>query len=157
MVPKSDAEWFTEQVEALKPTMFRVAYSILRCQADCEDAAASAVLRAFRYLHTLRSRDDFRPWMMRILKNECFTLLRKRPPTEPLSETEMYEQHLPDLDLAEAFKALPKEARLALTLYHMEGYAVKEIAAILGEPTGTVKSRLSRARALLKQKLEKGE
>lgn len=157
MAGMSDADWFCEQVEQLKPTMFRVAYSILRCEADCEDAAASAVLRAFRYLGTLRSREDFRAWLMRILKNECYTMLRKRPPTEPLTEREAYDQHMPDLDLAAAFQMLPPEARLALTLYHREGYAIREIARILGEPEGTVKSRLSRARATLRRTLEKGE
>lgn len=156
MVGVGDAEWFCDQVELLKPTMFRVAYSILRCEADCEDAAASAVLRAYRYLDTLRNREDFRAWMMRILKNECYTLLRKRPPTVELFDSETYEQALPDIDLAEAFSALTPEARLALTLYHREGYTVREIAGVLGEPEGTVKSRLSRARAQLKQKLEKG-
>lgn len=156
MAGMSDADWFCGQVEQLKPTMFRVAYSILRCEADCEDAAASAVLRAYRYLGSLRSREDFRAWMLRILKNECYTMLRKRPPTVPLEETQPYEQHLPDMDLAAAFAELPEEARLALTLYHREGYAVREIAQVLGEPEGTVKSRLSRARSMLRQKLEKG-
>lgn len=120
----NDADWFCGQVEQLKPTMFRVAYSILRCEADCEDAAASAVLRAYRYLGSLRSREDFRAWMLRILKNECYTILRKRPPTVPLEDIEPYEQPLPDLDLASAFADLPPEARLALTLYHREGYAL---------------------------------
>lgn len=45
MVGPIDADWYCEQVEQFKPTMFRVAYAILHCEADCEDAASSAVLR----------------------------------------------------------------------------------------------------------------
>lgn len=55
MAGMCDADWFCGQVEQLKPTMFRVAYAILRCEADCEDAAASAVLRAYRYFGSLRN------------------------------------------------------------------------------------------------------
>lgn len=156
MAGMCDADWFCGQVEQLKPTMFRVAYAILRCEADCEDAAASAVLRAYRYFGSLRNPADFRAWLLRILKNECYTMLRKRPPTVPLDETQPYDQAMPDMDLATAFAELPEDARVALTLYHREGYAVREIAQVLGEPEGTVKSRLSRARTLLRQKLEQG-
>ena len=74
----------------------------------------------------------------------------------PLDETQPYDQAMPDMDLAAAFAELPEDARVALTLYHREGYAVREIAQVLGEPEGTVKSRLSRARTLLRQKLEQG-
>ena len=84
MVGPIDADWYCEQVEQFKPTMFRVAYAILHCEADCEDAASSAVLRGYRYLSTLQSRDGFRSWMLRILKNECFNILYRRQLFEPM-------------------------------------------------------------------------
>lgn len=156
MVGPSDADWFCEQVEQLKPAMFRVAHAILHCEADCEDAAASAVLRAFRYLGSLQNRDGFRSWMLRILKNECFSIRRKRMLFDPLQDTEAVEPPMPDLDLQLAFRQLPANTRLALTLFYYEGYGVQEIAQIVGEPTGTIKSRLARGREQLRHKLEKG-
>ena len=156
MVGSIDADWYCEQVEQFKPTMFRVAYAILHCEADCEDAASSAVLRGYRYLSTLQSRDGFRSWMLRILKNECFNILYRRQLFEPMPATEPVELQAPDIDLQRAFARLPARARLALTLHYYEGYSVQEIAAILGEPAGTVKSRMARARERLKKELEQG-
>ena len=153
MVGPIDADWYCEQVEQFKPTMFRVAYAILHCEADCEDAASSAVLRGYRYLSTLQSRDGFRSWMLRILKNECFNILYRRQLFEPMPAAEL---QAPDIDLQRAFARLPARARLALTLHYYEGYSVQEIAAILGEPAGTVKSRMARARERLKKELEQG-
>ena len=156
MVGPIDADWYCEQVEQFKPTMFRVAYAILHCEADCEDAASSAVLRGYRYLSTLQSRDGFRSWMLRILKNECFNILYRRQLFEPMPAAEPVELQVPDIDLQRAFARLPARARLALTLHYYEGYSVQEIAAILGEPAGTVKSRMARARERLKKELEQG-
>ena len=156
MVGPIDADWYCEQVEQFKPTMFRVAYAILHCEADCEDAASSAVLRGYRYLSTLQSRDGFRSWMLRILKNECFNILYRRQLLEPMPAAEPVELQAPDIDLQRAFARLPARARLALTLHYYEGYSVQEIAAILGEPAGTVKSRMARARERLKKELEQG-
>lgn len=156
MVGPIDADWYCEQVEQFKPTMFRVAYAILHCEADCEDAASSAVLRGYRYLSTLQSRDGFRSWMLRILKNECFNILYRRQLFEPMPAAESVELQAPDIDLQRAFARLPARARLALTLHYYEGYSVQEIAAILGEPAGTVKSRMARARERLKKELEQG-
>lgn len=156
MVGPIDADWYCEQVEQFKPTMFRVAYAILHCEADCEDAASSAVLRGYRYLSTLQSRDGFRSWMLRILKNECFNILYRRQLFELMPAAEPVELQAPDIDLQRAFARLPARARLALTLHYYEGYSVQEIAAILGEPAGTVKSRMARARERLKKELEQG-
>lgn len=156
MVGPIDADWYCEQVEQFKPTMFRVAYAILHCEADCEDAASSAVLRGYRYLSTLQSRDGFRSWMLRILKNECFNILYRRQLFEPMPAAEPVELQASDIDLQRAFARLPARARLALTLHYYEGYSVQEIAAILGEPAGTVKSRMARARERLKKELEQG-
>ena len=156
MVGPIDADWYCEQVEQFKPTMFRVAYAILHCEADCEDAASSAVLRGYRYLSTLQSRDGFRSWMLRILKNECFNILYRRQLFEPMPAAEPVELQAPDIDLQRAFARLPARARLALTLHYYEGYSVQEIAAILGEPAGSVKSRMARARERLKKELEQG-
>jgi RNA polymerase sigma-70 factor (ECF subfamily) len=100
----------------------------------------------------------FRTWLIRILKNECFDMLRKRKPVlDPNDCDAGYEMEVPDLDLNRAFDRLTPDERLAITLYYYEGYRTTEIAKITDVSEGTVRSRLSRARAALKEQLSEKE
>ena len=154
MQSPNDKRWFTEQVRPLLDTLYRVAYSLLQSDADAQDAAQACVEQAYRSLGTLQDRGKFRPWLLRILKNECYRMLREKKRYIPFDD-------LPDegaepfdaLDLKTAFLRLSSESRLAVTLYYYEGYSIAEIAQLLNEPTGTVKSRLSRARRTLRAAL----
>ena len=151
--------WFSRQIETLGPTLFRVAFSILRNRTDCEDAAQNAVLKAYRSLGTLKERRHFKTWLISILKNECFDMLRRRRPTVNVEEQGelSYEMTVPDPDLNRAFDALSPEERLTITLYYYEGYDTREIARITEVSEGTVRSRLSRGRASLRMMLQEKE
>ena len=151
--------WFSHEIESMSDTLFRVAFSILRNYSDCEDAVQSTILNAYRNLGTLKDRAYFRTWTVRILKNECFALLKKQRGVVPLTErTDIdYEMHVPNLDLNRAFDTLSAEERLAITLFYYEGFKTAEIAALTSVSESTVRSRLSRARAALKQQLSKKE
>ncbi len=155
---ESDA-WFSGQIEKLGPALFRVAFAILRNRTDCEDAAQSAVLKAYRSLDTLKQRSYFKTWLIRILKNECFDMLRRRRPTVDVEEQGelSYEMAVPDLDLNRAFDRLSIEERLTITLYYYEGYDTREIAELTEVSEGTVRSRLSRGRASLRRLLQEKE
>lgn len=156
---RADNGWFCRNIENMKQTMFRVAFSILRNVSDCEDAAQNAIIKAYRNLDKLKDRKSFRAWMMRILKNECYNMLRQRKPVLDLDDQvePVYEMEVPDIDLARAFDRLSPDSRVAITLYYYEGYTTAEIASILDVPEGTIKSRLSRARKDLKGILEEKE
>lgn len=147
----SRTDWFFERVQAMEPTLFRTAYALLQNTADGEDAVQSALTRAYACFGSLRVTERFAPWLLRILKNECYTLLRRRKFWAPLdAEKESAdEMHPPDPDFSAAFGKLPQSQRLLLTLYYYEGYTTGEIAAVLAIPSGTVKSRLARARKAL--------
>ncbi len=150
--------WFSRQVETLGPTLFRVAFAILRNRTDCEDAAQSAVLKAYRNLGTLKQRGYFKTWLISILKNECFDMLKRRRPTVDVAEQALsYEMAVPDMDLNRAFDQLTPEERLTITLYYYEGYDTREIAKLTEVSEGTVRSRLSRARASLRRMLQEKE
>ena len=154
---RTDA-WFAREIEAAQPTMFRIAFAILRNRTDCEDAAQNAVLKAYRRLPTLGDKKLFRTWLIRILKNVCFDLLRRRHPLVPLDAHDPgYEMEVPDLDLNRAFDTLSPDERLAITLFYYEGYKCSEIAEITDVSEGTVRSRLSRARTALKEQLSDKE
>ena len=151
--------WFSREIEAMTPTLFRVAFAILRNRTDCEDAAQNAVIKAYRNIGSLKERRHFRTWLVRILKNECFDMLKRRRPVVPLSEQSEigYETDVPDLDLNRAFDALTPDERLAITLHYFEGYKTAEIARMTDVSESTVRSRLFRARAALKDRLTEKE
>ena len=151
--------WFSREIEKLGPTLFRVAFAILRNRTDCEDAAQNAVLKAYRNLDTLKERRYFKTWLIRILKNECFDTLKRRRPTLDMEGqgTLSYEMAVPDLDLNRAFDTLSPEERLTITLYYYEGYDTREIARLTEVSEGTVRSRLSRARTSLRSQLQEKE
>ena len=150
--------WFSREIEKLGPTLFRVAFAILRNRTDCEDAAQNAVLKAYRNLGSLKQRGYFKTWLISILKNECFDMLKRRCPTLDVTEQELsYEMAVPDVDLNRAFDQLSPEERLTITLYYYEGYDTREIAKLTEVSEGTVRSRLSRGRASLRAMLQEKE
>ena len=150
--------WFSREIEKLGPTLFRVAFAILRNRTDCEDAAQNAVLKAYRNLGSLKQRGYFKTWLISILKNECFDMLKRRRPTLDVTEQELsYEMAVPDVDLNRAFDQLSPEERLTITLYYYEGYDTREIAQLTEVSEGTVRSRLSRARKTLRALLQEKE
>lgn len=159
MSKKGTDAWFSREIESMSPTLFRVAFAILRNRTDCEDAAQNAVLKAYRNLGSLKERRYFRTWLIRILKNECFDMLKRRKPLIELSEQPEigYEMDVPDLDLNRAFDTLTPDERLAITLYYYEGYKTAEIALLTDVSEGTVRSRLHRARAALRLRLTEKE
>lgn len=154
MLTMKDKRWFTQQVRPLLDSLYRIAYTILQNDADAQDAAQEAVEQAYVSLPELKDRDKFKPWLMRILKNECYMILREKKRYVSFDDLkEQGTEPFDSLDLKEAFSRLSPESRLCITLYHIEGYRIPEIAAFLNEPVGTVKSRLSRARKAMRQDL----
>ena len=91
---------------------------------------------------------------MRILVNECYTLLRQRKKVIPMEELPTRTVDVPgDSPLQAAVRALPETLRTPLLLKYMEGMTEKEVAEALRLPLSSVKNRLFRARKLLKQEL----
>ena len=148
---------FIRRARACERRLYRVARTMLPREADCEDAVQEALLRAWDRLHTLREEAYFETWLIRILINQCKTFYRRRPP-EPTELTEDIPQPQPgETPLLDALMTLPQKPRVALELHYIEGYSVMETARILNVPEGTLKWRLSRGRALLKQAIEREE
>lgn len=146
-----DRDSFIAEIEACSGMMYRVAWSILRNNADCEDALQEAALKAWEKRGHLRNETYFRTWITRILINACYDTQRKRRRVIPLDEVaERAAAASPDPTLTLALEALPEKLRLPLTLHYLEGFSVEEIARILRIPAGTVKSRLRQARNQLR-------
>lgn len=151
-----DKEEFTRAVLEYESTLYRVAKSMLGSEADCADAAQNALLRAWEKQHTLRDTAYFKTWLTRILINECRAMLRQRARFVPL-EAEIAEGEVAPEgggELYEAVMGLDEKYRLPVVLHYIEGFKTAEIAAMLRLPEGTVKTRLRRAREILREELE---
>ena len=128
--------------------LYRIAKSILKSDQDCADAAQEAIARAFEKLHTLRCDAYGKTWLIRILINECYRILRKRE-REIFTREEWAYSSLKQEDFSSLYLALLKlkaEFRVVLVLHYLEGFSVEEIARMLESSEGTVKSRLYRGR-----------
>jgi RNA polymerase sigma-70 factor (ECF subfamily) len=141
------------------PAAYNLARWLTRADADAEDVVQDAYLRAFRSFGGFYGGDG-RAWFLAIVRNTGLTWLRRnRPPTVPFDEA----LHGGSADpapaggdsetLRSALAELPPEFREAVVLRELEGLSYKEVAAVTGVPIGTVMSRLSRGRGLLRQKL----
>ena len=138
-------------------TLFRAALAILGDVHGAEDAVQETFLRYLEKRPELRDEQHEKAWLLKVTANLCKSALRaqKRHPTVELLDV----YPAPDRDgreLVEAVLELPANQRAAIHLHYYEGYSTEEIAAILGQRPGTVRSHLSRGREALRQKL-KGE
>lgn len=154
-----DREQFTSAVLAAEPTLYRVAKTMLRSEHDCADAAQQAILRAWEQLDSLRSTRYFKTWLVRILINECSTILRRQQRLASYDAgccQRRYPAPAADdySDLYAAITALEEKLRLPVELYYLEGFKTREIAGMLGIPENTVKTRLRAAREHLRKDLK---
>lgn len=140
--------------------MYRVAKTLLQEDADCADAIQEAIVKAFTKIDTLREPAYAKTWLIRILMNECYTLMRKNKHTISLEEQEWNEPASEEpqdySDLYEAISSLPKDTAITVTLYYLEGYSIREVAELLDSNESTIKNRLSRARKKLRAVLGEG-
>lgn len=156
---------FEERLAECGPLAFRVARGVLRNSADAEDVAQEALLRAYRRFERLRDRTRFRGWLVRItfrLALDRARSAKRREVRETLWGSQAVQSQTAEdaaassefqTHLERALEELPEKLRLVLSLAAMQGHTLEEVAAMLGLPMGTVKSRLFFARKQLAEKL----
>lgn len=148
-------EDFSERIIAMQDTLYRVSYGLLLNRQDCDDAVQECILKAWRSREKLRDSRYMQTWVIRILINECYAQMRSRRNIVSLDSVPRNEMP-PDTsseELYEAIAALPDKLRLPVILHYTEGYKEVEIAEMLKCPVGTVKTRLRKARELLRESL----
>lgn len=169
-----DLEAFNVLVLRYQDSVYSLAYRIMGDPESAADAAQDAFITAFRRLETYRG-GQFRSWLFRITTNTCYDILRyhkRRPATHiddlpgsdnddgpPLPDTlETPEQAAQSAELQRAIQncitALKADQRIVLVMSDIEGYSYQEIADHIEAQLGTVKSRLSRARATVRNCLQ---
>lgn len=170
---RGDAQAFNQLILQHQSLVFNVAYRMLHDVDGASDAAQTAFISAFRALSGFRG-GSFKAWLLRIVTNACYDQLRaaKRRPTSSLDDLsvdpdysatlidrkESPEQHAMRQDLGRviqlALDELPADQKATVILSDIQGLSYEEIAATTGVAVGTVKSRLSRGRAQLRDSLQ---
>lgn len=157
-----DEQAFAELFHRYKVKAMRLAYAILGDTTLADDATQEAFIQAFRAIRNLRPGTPFAPWFYAILVRKARRLAaRRRWRWLPL----LFAQALPDPKTATAFdgaersdvwnalQRLPVDLRIVVALRYVQDMNEAEMASLLQVPVGTVKSRLYRARKLLKRQL----
>jgi RNA polymerase sigma-70 factor (ECF subfamily) len=179
MAKQGDLLAFNRLITTHQTRLFNVAYRIMGDPDDAADATQEALISAFRKLKSYRG-GSFRAWLMRIVTNACYDELRRRKRRPAVSMDDLGEETLEADDsgvgtlrapqdgpeseamrseLARAIQdcldRLPDEFRVVAVLADVQGYEYREVAEVVGKPLGTVKSRLARARARLRDCLKR--
>lgn len=148
-----DGDFFARETEACKGLLYRVAYTILRNDADCQDAVQDALLKAWAKRNSLKDEKLFRTWLTRILINACHDLARKRRRVIAADVLPEQAEAFPDLSLAVALERLPEKLRVPLMLFYSENMTYAEIGRALRIPVTSVQSRIRRGKEQLRKEL----
>lgn len=164
-----DAGAFEELVRLNSDIAFRTAYLLTGSAADAEEAAQDGFVNAFRALRGFRTGAPFRPWLLSIVANqarnrrravgrrirmELRTLSAARSESGPTSPEEVVEKRAQRQALLDAVEMLGEDDRMIVACRYFLELSSQETAATLGIAEGTVKSRLSRALAKLRGRLD---
>jgi len=159
-----DVDAFVELIGLHDRALRALAYRLLEDPQQMDDALQEAYLKAFRSLGGFEGRSAFGSWLYRIVYNVCIVQLRQRSDGNrriSLGDAGEIPDPMPDpgevaaqrVDLATALASLPPKMRAAVLLVDAEGMDYQAAAQVLGVPVGTVRSRLSQGRSLLRRAL----
>ncbi|HZZ84493.1 MAG TPA: sigma-70 family RNA polymerase sigma factor [Anaeromyxobacteraceae bacterium] len=175
---RGDKPAFARLVELHQRAMYGLCLRVLRQPEEAKDAAQESFVRAWAALAAYDPSQPFAPWVLRIARNHCLDLVRRRlppartveldaPPRAGAERPALEDQAAPvDVALASAedaravgaaVAALPENYRQVIHLFHVEHLSYKEIAATMEVPIGTVMTWLHRARARLREVLARPE
>jgi RNA polymerase sigma-70 factor (ECF subfamily) len=151
---RGESEAYRELLARYRKPTLALAYQMLGNAEDAEDIAQEAFIRVFEAIHGFRGQAAFSTWLYRIVTNLCLGQLRGRHPVVPLdaigdpSSPEIASRRVPEtLVTRQVLAQMAPDLRAILLLREQGALSYGEIATTLGLPMGTVRSRLSKARA----------
>ncbi len=153
-----DREDYARIVQTHMDTIYRIAVSYTKTPSDADDIVQQTFVKLLTKKTAFTDREHEKRWLIRVCINECNSFFssfwRKNMDSFDSLETEPVFSEPKDTELYEAIKQLPAKCRSVIYLFYYEGYSTKEIADILRMKEATVRTRLVRARKLLKEQLK---
>lgn len=171
---KEKSEIFDTEFMPHVDSMYNFAYRLTFDEDDAKDLVQDTYLKAFRFINSFERGTNAKAWLFRILKNSFINEFRKKskqPSKVDYNEVEQYYnsddagesittdlrvetvQHMIGDEISGALNSIPVDFRTVIILSDLEGFTYEEMSKILDIPIGTVRSRLHRARNMLKEKL----
>lgn len=155
-----DSKATQELFDLVYSDLYKIAISILRNSANAEDIVQDTCLTALEYFYTLKNNSSFRPWIIKILKNKCYTFLKNRKNAlEDIEDYPMPYDVISNLDATINFKAmvekLDEEEKEIFILKYEDDLTINQIAKRLNKTESAIKSVLYRGRQKLSTKIRK--
>ena len=153
-----EAKKFCENVNKYRDDLYIMALAILKNETDAEDAVSNAILKAYENMEQISTFHKFKPWMLTVTKNEALKVKRKQlcllgnEAVEALSKPIVVHYD----ELWDILQKMKEEYRLVVVSFYYEGMSIRDISDVLDIPVGTVKSRLNRGKAEIREALERG-
>ena len=153
-------EKFINLINENRLKMYKTAMAILKNSEDVNDAIQDAILSAYKNINNLENINYFTTWIITILRNKCFDIIKKNKRVLQFDETilenqeKYYDIYKVESSLERTLNKLDEDLREVTVLYYYDELNIKDIASIINIPEGTVKSSLSRARDNIKKILE---
>lgn len=165
-----DPSAFNELMAMHEKRMYAVALRMFANREDAQDCLQEAMLRVYRAIGSFKGQSSFATWVYRITMNTCLDELRRKKNRQATSLDNLLDQgwgptdgeNVPERQAIQAetrrqlsglIRELPEDMRSAVVLRDVQGYSYEEIAQILDVNVGTIKSRISRGREKLREKL----
>ncbi len=160
---RPDKAWFSARVRENEASLYALAMSYMKQEADALDCVQQSILKAYEHLDRLEDPEKFRAWMFGILVNCCRDELRRRKRVRVVEPGESEEPTVPDPSAAtdtrtvlwSALDRLADPYRTVLLLFYYEDLSTADIAEVTGAGQSAVRKQLERGRALLKDELTK--
>lgn len=163
---KGNKEAFTQLIHTIKQDLYKIARCRLSCEDDIEDAVQETMISAFKNIKKLNKKESCKTWIIKILVNKCNQIYKRNKnrnisfeelETESNCSTSETYNELEKLDFYLILKDLNYDERIAMLLFYLEDYSIKDIAKILKSNENTIKTRLRRGKEKIKNKYIKGD
>lgn len=153
LAKKGEKAAFCRLIKKNEDSMYRTAKAILKTDEDCADAIQETIIKAYKSIGKLRKEEFFKTWLIRIVINESYRLLKRKNKLVPVESViginENYNFEDENIIIRHAVESLEEELKMVTVLHYFEDLSVRDISEVVNIPEGTVKSRLSRARSKL--------
>ncbi len=161
---EGNKEAFIELIYEIRNELYKIARVRLSCYDDIEDAVQETMIQAFKSIKHLKKENSFKNWVIKILINKCNLIYRKKEKDNISYENSNLDNFLiseekikteSDMEFYYLLEGLNYDERIAIILFYLEDYSIKDIAKTLHTNENTIKTRLRRAKLKIKEKYER--